>query len=743
MSLYKIFALIVCLLGVNYNLLAQFKLDQWEVHTSMYDIKTADIDSEGNIWAAASGGIFMHSSLTDEFNIYRNIDALIDLNINHIEVGPDNSIYVGGVNGYLDIYDGKWHNILDIVSAKFTNPTIKDFLFHDSKVFIAGGFGLTVFDPIEEVFIEDVVRFGDFFNHIDTRKVLFFNGYIWVATESGLARAEYKGSIADRFLWENFTREHGLPDNSVRDLVVFNGNIFGSTERAIFKITSDTIEVVESLQDDIIGLAANSDKLLYYTENDIYELNKGKLSIKTASLINRVFIAEDNRIIIGTQLHGLGIWDGNEINYLVPNSPITNGIGDLSIDENNNLWLAGDETEGRGVMKFDGEKWSNFIVEEIPEMITNRHYMIHADMKGNVFSSSWGQGVFKFKFVDEVLELEQYNSENSPLIGVGDGSYIVPGEIKTDYNGIQWIVNWGANTVGPILVAYDKGTFYDYYNCINVQARNYKALTIDMFGTKWVGSSQGSGLYYFNDNRSLSDESDDDCGVLTTSKYSKLMDNTQNVLVTDIYGMLWIGTDRGLSVLINPSAVLGNSTPIFREVQALSGQKVNDIIIDALNNKWIATTSGVWVLNEDGTELLSEDPIASSNSPLINDEVMDLAYDPETGRIYFGTLDGLFSARSLSIKPRESFDIKCYPQPFSPQTDSEMVIEGLAPDTELKILTINGELVRNIYTKSNKTLWDGLDESGEIVKNGVYLIVGTSNSTDASAVSKIAVVNKR
>jgi hypothetical protein len=172
----------------------------------------------------------------------------------------------------------------------------------------------------------------------------------------------------------------------------------------------------------------------------------------------------------------------------------------------------------------------------------------------------------------------------------------------------------------------------------------------------------------------------------------------------------------------------------------LGEQNVNDIMIDALNNKWIATSIGVWVLNSDGSDTLAY--INTSNSPLPTNEIFGLATDQNTGKIYFSSKYGIYEATSLSVLPGSAYNINCYPQPFNLNTDEELVIDGLAEFSEVRILTTNGELIKNINTTSRKIIWDGRNKKGDLVNSGIYLIVATSSSNKESGVQKIAVINK-
>jgi hypothetical protein len=159
-----------------------------------------------------------------------------------------------------------------------------------------------------------------------------------------------------------------------------------------------------------------------------------------------------------------------------------------------------------------------------------------------------------------------------------------------------------------------------------------------------------------------------------------------------------------------------------------------------LNNKWIATNNGVFVVSSDGSEILAN--YTTDNSLLPSNEVLYITSNPKTGDFYFGTTKGLAIATTMIVQPSPSYEIKVSPQPFVVPKDNQLLIDGLAMDSEIKILTINGELVRTLNTQSKKTFWDGRDYTGKYVQSGIYLLVAKSLTTKESAVHKIAVINK-
>ncbi len=727
---------------------AQFRLTGWKTYTSMYEVNSATVDADGNIWAASPGGVFKYSPQSESYELFRNVDALFRLDIKTIRYDSEsNLIFAGSTDGTLEIYSpGKpWVHVLDITNAGFTSPGVNDIIFIGPQVYIAGGFGLAVFNPQENVFYENVVRYGDFQKNADTRRILFHDGFIWVATESGVAKVKHRESIADRYLWSNYSSANGLPENSVADIAVINGDIYAAAGNKICKFENDSFRIVLEVEADIISLAVDGSQLYISSANQIWTLDGTNVFTSYSNSINSISIRDNNgssQLLICTELSGIIVFESGETFAVVPNSPITNGISDIVIDTKGTLWIASDNNVGRGFMKFENDTWTNFTKGIFPEIRTNEYYQVAVHPDNKVFLSSWGAGLLMVEESRDSFNFNIFNRANSPFIGVGDGSFVVVGQSRIDRNKTTWIVNRGWSTLGPVILAYSGDDFYPFYNCTGEIKRGYNKLAIDMFGTKWIGSDAGTGLLYINENRTFDNTLDDECGVIRTSDNDKLIDDSHTALEIDKFGMLWIGTNAGVSVLINPSSVLGSAKPIFRDIRIMRGQKVNDIAVDALNNKWIATNSGIWVLNPDGTELLAEQPINSTNSPLPDDKIFAIESDPENGKIYIGTHKGILQAASLSIVPLDGYDIVCYPQPFSPIADEELTIEGLAPETELRILTLNGELVRMIRTSSRKTIWNGKKENGEVVQSGVYLIVGTSETTEASAVAKIAVIRK-
>ncbi|MFP4529031.1 MAG: two-component regulator propeller domain-containing protein [Candidatus Kapaibacterium sp.] len=721
---------------------AQFRLENWRAYTSMRNVVAIDTGNDGKIWAATTGGVFSYDPASGEYEEFRNIDQLLSIDITSIAYNSArDEVYAGARNGIIDIIagEGTIRHITDIRSSDFPRANVNKILFHDGLAIIAAGFGIAVFDPEEMIFTETILRLGDFPPNTEVNDIIISNGKIWAATEAGLASADLNSTLANPASWTVHTSPGKWYEPPVGGIIEFNGEIFGYTENTVFSVGPDSLMIVADPENPILGLSHDNLTPIFTDGINVMRPNGEIYFMLADGGINSLANTEESGLIALTENNGLRIINSLDSVYIYPESPGVNQFNDMAMDRDGNLWVA---TRSSGFMMFDGEKWTNFNVSTHPGIVTNGYRQVNVHSNGNILLSSWGGGMLVVSPNDTGYVFAHYDTLNSPFVDVNDG-FVVVNNCAIDNSGTAWFANYGGQRSGPVLVSFDRnGNFHAYDNPLSPTGRYIWRVAVDQSGTKWMGCFDPYGLLYFNENNTPEDDTDDIYGLITTSSHPEMFENTHRVLEVDKLGMVWIGTDIGINVVFNPYAVMSRSRPIIRKLRIAEGQRINDIMVDALNNKWVATSSGVWPINPDGTETYTQSEISESNSPLPTSDVISLLNNPETGDIYFGTNQGLFVAQSLSLRPAKDYGISVYPQPFNPRRHEEVVIDGLASDSDLRITTINGELVRNIKTTSRKTVWDGRDESGNYVSSGVYLILAASATTDASAVAKIAVIEK-
>jgi len=262
---------------------------------------------------------------------------------------------------------------------------------------------------------------------------------------------------------------------------------------------------------------------------------------------------------------------------------------------------------------------------------------------------------------------------------------------------------------------------------------------IDQYDTKWftVTVAGRFGLYYFNENKTFDDLTDDTQGYMNSS--NGLLSDLITALAVDQRGYLWVGTNVGLNVILNPSKPKVTSNLGL----ALRNQTITCIAIDPLDQKWIGTTQGVFVLSSDGIQLIGQ--YDSKNSPLPSDDIKSIAFDAKNGIAYIGTDYGLAALQTSSVQPLQSFgEVFVYPNPFVVGDGAtSLTIDGLVGNSSIKIFTISGKLISDFTTPGGRiAFWDGKDLNGNLVPTGIYIIVSYDQEANNVKTSKVAVIRK-
>lgn len=747
----KYIVIAIFLLVFSSSLTAQIRLDNWKTYSSMNTVRAATFDDEGHIWAATSGGVFRYDTTTKESIEFRNINALLSLDATAIAYNPINrSIYVGTFDGSIDIIDETFtiKHITDIrYQTTLTKRRINDFLFVGNKVYVAGDFGLIDFDE-KNAPGDDVQQLGSFEKNTPVLKLLLLRDSLWAATPSGIAYAPLSArSLKDPQVWKTITADDGLfPNSNVVGMALINENIYIAQLSGIQRYSNGILTRLISDRTELgaITSLSASGQLLYYVDSySIFSMDENGNSTKLEQYSDRILGHSSSHGIAFPfyKLNGMGFIRGTQISKVLLNTPISNLFLNITVDSKGALWTTTDYTNSQGFSRYFDNKWTNFTLDNYPQIKSMGYFRVSSLPDGSMWAGCWGSGVARVEN-DSIVTL--FNETNSTLAGIKNSpAFVLAGDVAADRNGTVWVTNIRNDNPTPVITAKNtKEEWFGFTNESIISNHTYQALAVDFSSTKWLGSSDGDGLVYFYEKSTLSAKDDDIWGKVTGSN-SALPSNSVNAVVVDKNGALWIGTASGLAVMFTPSSAQRGTTgsiPFVQKINSLSNQVINDVAVDALNNKWVATNEGVFVLNDDGSSVLAI--INSSNSKLISNQVKSIALDEQTGKVYFGTEAGLSEVTTLSQRPLEEYAIECYPQPFVPETDGELVIEGLAAESSIRIVGVDGTLIRALETKSRRTVWDGRTESGELAPTGVYIVKANSATNNTGSLAKIALIRK-
>lgn len=729
-------------------------IESWEVYSAL-DRSTSIVSSnDGSLWVGTTGGVYRYDPVAGTSQVYRTDGALLDLAATAVGINPANGdLYVGGKDGTVSIlrHEGWWTYVTDISRSSRPDPAIRGFHFYDGKTYILTTFGVAVYSPSDSTIRDSWTRFGVIVPNTGVNALVIHNDSVWVGTDSGLAAAPATGrELADPLNWTYYGETACA--RQVLSLQVIDGVLNVGTNDGACRLVDGAF----SRRDDIGGpvrFAANGDAIVAASDSRLYRLDGSgrfqELGIAPRPIIG-VASLPDGTPIGAMQRDGIGIYRNNTITAYAPDGPLSNTFEDLTFGLDGSLWVA-PSGSSPGISRLLEDEWLNYRPENTPGLTTNGISQVNADALGRIWGGTDGDGVALITPGEgREISVKKYDETNSPLRGLaGDNSYVLVRDAHDDEAGRMWFLNWDntAGVRGAILLAMahngDPGSAnFESYPLPGgfPSLRSYSHIAIDFNGTKWLGCDldNGAGLLFFNENGG--DDGGNKWGRVTTA--NGLPSTIQTGLLVDPDGELWIGTPQGLVVLVNPGTVLqnGGASAIFRVVRSLENIYIHAIAVDALNRKWVGTNDGLIVLSSDGTEVLAT--YTESNSPLVSNQVRSILPNDETGEIYIGTLEGMNKIKTEGVRSAAGERLNAMPQPYELPSTEPMRITGLPANSTVKILSLNGSLVREFTSPGGGiAFWNGEDESGEPVASGVYLIAAKS-SLGETVIGKAAVVRK-
>ncbi len=229
-----------------------------------------------------------------------------------------------------------------------------------------------------------------------------------------------------------------------------------------------------------------------------------------------------------------------------------------------------------------------------------------------------------------------------------------------------------------------------------------------------------------------------------------------NYIVEDNDGKIWIGGNAiGVFEISNPKkATDPNMT--FNRVKVprndgtgyadylLSTENIFSMSVDPSNRKWIGTeASGLYLVSERGDQVIDQYNTDNSNIPA--NTILSVFADPNSNRVYVGTVNGLTYFNSTSSAAADDYsNVYAFPNPVRPEYTGWITIDGLMDRSLVKICDAMGNTIHQGTSEGGMFLWDGCDMGGNRVKSGVYYVYASQNvngSASGKAATKILVVN--
>ncbi|MGM0478251.1 MAG: hypothetical protein ACQERC_03430 [Bacteroidota bacterium] len=755
---------------------AQIGMGQWKMHISPY--QAIDVAQGNNaVYAILSRGMLEYDLSAGEKSIWTAANYLSDVSPTALAYDDaSDQLIIGYDNGNLDLIRNEAvYNLTAILQSSISGEKgINNIYCHGGNAYLATGVGIVVIN-LNKREVRDTYNPSPLNDGI--LDVAVYNDSIFALSEGTLrVGAVNNNFLADPAQWQTIS---AFPDYSstgrynalasVHDelYISYNSEIYNADTLYRYDDGNPTIVMNEV---ELLGLSTSENELVVniaggmmtydqnFTEtNNIFQYSHGAFPEPQNALFH------DGHFYLADGRSGLvkaaNAYNSEQITFEGPR------YNDAYRAEwaNGKLAVAGGGLNGtgpsfsrRGGAMLEDGKWTS-VMESNQPIIQGQDiwdYISVAINPSNTDEVAFGtfSEIPLIKVENDAI-VDTFAYSNSLLEGDTEGTnwgYV--SDLKFDEDENLWVANAFADQ--PLKVRAADGSWYSFNQGNAVKSKLTTRIAIDNNNVKWMGVD-GTGIVAFDHGENLDDASDDQYQVFNTSENSgALPTSTVEAIAVDFSNNIWIGTPEGMRVLYNSSNIFEASPGEYNfqklliefgeNVEIVLGTThITDIAIDGANRKWIATaSSGVFLLAEDGLSVIRN--FTSENSPLLDNNVLDIAIDQNTGEVYFVTNEGMISYRSDASQGDLSYsNVKVFPNPVRPDYFGPVTIQGIAFNSSVKVTDIAGNLVYQTTSNGGTATWDGQTLDGERAATGVYLIWTSVNDADTKGrqVGKVVFIN--
>jgi len=767
--------LLLVFVGVNQSF-AQKSIGEWTDYRSYASARSV-IDSGDKIYCVTDGGLFSYFRSDNSVEKMTAINGLSDVGVQKVAYSKENNLlFIAYQNSNIDLLIGNTvYNLSDIKRKQIqASKTINNIMFSGKLAYLSCGFGIVVVN-LEKKEIKETYFIGNEGDYLNVLDLATDGQYFYAATVNGV----YKASVSEPNLqnYNNWVRQTNIPnsDKKFNAIEYFNGHIiadytndqWGGNE--LYQLNGNAWSRVLSGVNFTSDITVTGNYIVFAgletveVYNNNFELVKAVPKFPIAGHEKDIIYVQsaiiDNQNVIWIAYQKLGLVKlGTKAEQIIPEGPIDNSIFSLTMN-GQDLWVA---SGGRSAvwnniwmspqfqLQREG-KWNVFDKTKFPTPNNFSDIIsILADAKNpdHVFAASWGGGVLEFSDGKFVKRYDNYNSTlQTQLPGSPTEAYVRIGGLDFDSNGTLWVSNAG---VANVLSSMQSDGTWKSYELAGASNKYVGKVIVTEKDDKWI-MVRSNGLYALNAANSVA-KAQKVVAYFTNGTDEIYTDmNDVNTFVKDNNGSLWVGTSIGIAVFSNPEKVW-KDVPMYASRPGLNlkdgkyhplleTEIVTAIAVDGANRKWIGTkASGIYLVSEDGeTEL---EHFTTENSPLLNNEITDIAIDQKTGEVFIGTISGLISYMGEATQGNDAFsDVYVYPNPVRETYDGPVVVKGLVDNTDVRITDITGNLVYKTKSLGGQAIWDGKNLNGNRCKTGVYLVFLTDAQGEQTKITKLMFIH--
>lgn len=677
------FSLLVSILLMAVHATGANADEEWKVYAS-YHVFTKAVKADSRIFVLANGNLFSYDTEDNLVCTYDKANMLSDVDIYDIAYSSaSKQLVVLYSNGNIDIIDmnGNVWNLPDLKNKSLSDKKLNELKVIDSNAFISINCGLVHIDVAKRYFV-NFYNFGYIVSNVN-----MLDGKIYARTYNGVMEGDLKDNLISIANWKKV-----------------------SASPVSFGLSQEEKDEAAAMLEKVKDITIDSP-----VRNISYKLNM-----------------QGQRLLVA----------GGAFSYSGVSYPGT-------------------------AMMYENDKWSAFDEEKAVELVGRVTYYNVTDVvqdpndAGHHWLGTARSGIYEFK---DMQLVNHYTYDNSPLTTILPNSankqnYVRVTALNYDHDGNLWMCNNECHTIVRILKK-DRTWASIYISSID-SLPTFDHTVFDRRGWAWLVSrrtaaGKSSGLVIIDTNGTIDDTADDSYKYLSTFTNQNGVRYTPDLyysVTEDLNGAMWIGCEQGVFMTSAPSQVFSDNFTLTQVVvprndgsglgdYLLGGVPVKCIAIDGGNRKWIGTLSnGVYLVSADGMEIIEH--FTASNSPLISDEINDIAINGTTGEVFIATTAGLCSYQGDATDPAASMSsdaLKVFPNPVRPEYLGNVHITGLMSNSVVKIVSAAGTLVAEGTSVGGEYSWNCCYATGKRVASGIYYALCTDENGKENACAKILVV---
>ena len=775
----KLFLLYILFFSLLFSAQTDYS-DSWEDFYSYNNVKDF-VKVDATIYALADNAVFTYNTSTKEISKLSSVQGLSGETTSSIHYNASyQRLFIGYENGLLEVVDNDGSITIssDIVnfnqSGEKSINHIKEF---DDKLYLSTPFGIVVYD-IKKLEFGDTFFIGNNSSSLSVNQIEIFNGLIYAATDRGIFTADITSDLLIDF--NNWNEQ--FSGRNFSQISLFDNQLYVAEGVRLYQLSSSILVEIRNFSQNILAIKSSSSHLSVtlktsaeVLDNSMNNVFRFAATTEFDFTLNNSYFEND---IVFLASKEFGILNSNSsqltsFTEIHPEGPVFNDVFSITAQDNS-LWAVyggysctnSPNLNKYGFSQFNGENWINTPYDANLPVTDLTHVSIDANSENRVYIGSFGStaqlnslSTGGLAVVEDNKITNFYNNLNSPLDDIDAREAYVSIRVAGtafDNQGNLWVTNVGVLSELKKLSQSGQWTSYNLSSLTtNKIAIGLNEIIVDRNGIKWIGT-RSNGVYAFSENGNRMK------ALVATTNLGNLPDLNVRSVAVDSNNRVWLGTKSGLVVYSNASGVFDDNTPNANPVvingnedgfgeRLLGDQTINSIVIDGAENKWFGTDNGgVIYTNPDGQKTLAN--FSMQNSPLPSNQIIKIAVDDSSGKVYFATNKGIVAYNSKVAPFGEVLgDVYAYPNPALKNHET-VTIDGrngthLPKGTNVKILDVAGNLVyeSNVVEgqelQGGKVVWNKKNLAGNKVASGIYIVLLSNDDASETAVTKIAIVN--